>query len=347
MKKKILTYTIILVLTGITVFILVKKAGKSTLDSESSNFRYNDTASITKIFIQEKNGAKATLEKKSPGNWTINGQFPARKRNVELLLYTLKQIDVKFPASGKALPTVINSIATVGKKVEFWAGDEKVRVWYMGATTHDHLGTYMVLADPKTDEKEEQPYVTYIPGFEGFLNSRFYTELNSWKERSILTTTPPEIDYVKVEHTGMPDSSFIINVLGTNKFTLTDLNKKNINNPDTFAIKQYLSYCCFLEVDEFLTGQSNREIDSVKQTLPFTVITITLKNGKSQKMKLFAKKPVNDEIDETLGVKFTKDPNHSYILFNNDQEFGLAQYLMFGKLIQSREYFLHPAFVKK
>src|SRR6202007_95104 len=103
------------VLAGVTAFILIKKAKKSTLDSESSTFKYSDTASITKIFIQEKNGATATLEKKD-GLWMINGKYEARKKNVDLLLYTLKQIDVRFPASEKALPTVIGSIATVGKK---------------------------------------------------------------------------------------------------------------------------------------------------------------------------------------------------------------------------------------
>lgn len=81
--------------------------------------------------------------------------------------------------------------------------------------------------------------------------------------------------------------------------------------------------------------------------MPFTTITVNLKNGKEQKMKLFAKKPIADQIDQTLGVKFTKDPNHAYMLFNNDQEFALVQYNMFGKLIQSRQYFLRPAFVKK
>lgn len=164
---------------------------------------------------------------------------------------------------------------------------------------------------------------------------------------SVLRTTPPEIKSVTVEHTGMPDSSFNINVLGVNKFALTDLNNVNIANADTFAIKQYLSYCTFLEVDNYLTGQSDREIDSVKRSIPFTTITIKLKNGTEQKMKLFSKTPPTDAVDATLGVKLLKDPNHAYMLFNKDQDFALVQYLMFGKLIQSRPYFLKSRFVKK
>ena len=34
-----------------------------------------------------------------------------------------------------------------------------------------------------------------------------------------------------------------------NKFKLTDLKNAAIQQPDTFAIKQYLAYCTFLEVD--------------------------------------------------------------------------------------------------
>lgn len=347
MNKKLFTYIFVLILIGLTAFIFIKKSKKTTLESESGDFKYNDTASITKIFIAEKNGATATLERKDKGNWMINGQFAVRKNNVNLLLYTLKQIAVKFPAGEKLQPTIIQSIATVGKKIEFYKGDERVKVWYLGATTPDYTGTYMVLADPDTDEKYEQTYVTYIPGFEGFLNSRFFTNVNDWKDPAVLRTTPPEIKSVTVEHTGLPDSSFNINVLGANKFALTDLNNKTLPNADTFAIKQYLSYCTFLEVDDYLTGQSSREIDSVKKSMPFTTITIKLKNGTEQKMKLFSKTPPPDAIDATLGVKLLKDANHAYMLFNKDQDFALVQYLMFGKLIQSRQYFLKTRFVKK
>jgi hypothetical protein len=347
MKRKIGLYVIVLVLAGVTAYTLMKKAKRSTLDTDSASFAYNDTASISKIHILLKSGSEVSLERNKNGEWWVNGKYPARKSNVKLLLYTLKQVAVKYPVSDKAMTTAIQSISTKGKRVEFFKGDKKVRVWYIGGTTSDQLGTYMVLGDNESDEKAEQPYITYIPGFEGFLNSRFYTDYNDWKSNVLISTTPPQMESVTVEHTGMPDSSFVINVLGVNKFTLTDLNKHVINKPDTFAIKQYLAYCSDLGIDGFLTGKSTPEIDSVKRTKPFTTITIRLKNGYEQKMKLFSKKVVPDEVDQTLGVKLLKDPNHAYILFNKDQEFGLAQYLVFGKLIQSREYFLHPAFVKK
>ncbi|MDP2385877.1 MAG: hypothetical protein Q8M29_05880 [Bacteroidota bacterium] len=347
MKKKIFIYTIVLVLAGITAFILIKKNNKSTLNSESAQFDYQDTAKISKIVIQEKNGTVAILEKNKQGVWMINGKYPAKKKNVELLLYTLKQVQVKYPASQKAIPTVIGTIATIGKKVEFYDGPEKVKVWYLGGTSPDQRGTYMVLGDNESDEKEEQPYATYIPGFEGFLDSRFFTGYNDWKSNTVLNTTPPEISNIIVEHAGMPDSSFIINVHSVNKFSLTDLNKKNITNPDTFAIKQYLTYCSILDVDYYLTGQSDREVDSVKKSIPFTTITINMKNGTQQKMKLFSKKPTVDQTDPVTGIKLVKDPNHAYMLFNNDQEFALVQYLVFGKLIQSRQYFLRPSLVKK
>jgi len=347
MKKRLLFYSLLLLLVGLTVFILVKKSKKSTLEDDSGSFAFKDTASITKIFIAEKNGKTALLERKDNGVWLLNGKYPVRKNNLQLLLYTLKQIAIKYPAGENLKKTIIQSIATVGKKIEFYAGNERVKIWYMGATTPDYTGTYMVLADPETDEKYEQTYVNYIPGFEGFLSSRFFTELNDWKDPSVLRTTPPEIETVSVDYTGIPDSSFIIHVLDKNKFKLTDLKNAAIQQPDTFAIKQYLAYCTFLEVDKFLTGQSNREIDSVKRSIPFTTITIKLKNGQEQKMKLFNKKVSEDAVDETLGVKLLKDPNHAYMLFNNDQDFALVQYLMFGKLIQSRSYFNNIRVVKK
>jgi hypothetical protein len=53
MKKNVLAFILVLVLGGITLW-LVKRNGTSTVPRELRDFAFSDTASITKIFMVDK-----------------------------------------------------------------------------------------------------------------------------------------------------------------------------------------------------------------------------------------------------------------------------------------------------
>jgi hypothetical protein len=48
-----------------------------------------------------------------------------------------------------------------------------VKQYYVGHATQDNTGTYMLLTNPETDKNYEDPFVTHIPGFDGFLSTRY------------------------------------------------------------------------------------------------------------------------------------------------------------------------------
>lgn len=150
--------------------------------NQSTNFAIADTASVDRIFIADKDGNQALLERQ-PGDryWLLNKKHLARKDAVDLLLKTFKRAAVQRPVPQAELETVNRLLAGRAKKVEIYqGGDEPTKVWYIGTSTQNHTGTYMVLGNTDGTVAEE-PFVIHMEGFTGFLSTRFFTDEREWR----------------------------------------------------------------------------------------------------------------------------------------------------------------------
>jgi hypothetical protein len=80
-KKNIILLVLFLVLAGTAVFLYPKLSKKSsTGDNAFMQFSIEDTASVSKVTIQDRSGNVALLERKNgSAEWTINKKFNARK----------------------------------------------------------------------------------------------------------------------------------------------------------------------------------------------------------------------------------------------------------------------------
>ena len=102
MHRNLRLFYILLVVTAAAV--LVREYGPDTQSEmdhvEASAFAIADTSSISKIFIADKDGFQALLER-VPGQryWSLNGNYLARKDAVDLLLKTFKRVKVQSPVA--------------------------------------------------------------------------------------------------------------------------------------------------------------------------------------------------------------------------------------------------------
>ena len=336
-KKQGITLFILFILSALTFYVLTNKK-KSTLNEEEKDFAIKDTATVDKIFIAEKNGHKALLERNEKGVWMINGKFPARVDAINLLLYTFLRNEVKYLPGEKAKETIIRAIATEGKKVEIYQNGERTKIWYIGVATPDQTGTFMLLSDPDTDEKYEQPFITWIPGFEGFLHTRFFTDENDWRDRTLLSLPPNQMQSIKMEYPAFPDSSFQIKVKDIHHFSITNLSNVPFTTVDTAAIKQYLAYFMDLSAEVYLNNITDPAIDSVRRTNYYAQLTAVDKRAKETQLRFYHKQAEKGK-EEIYGVKVQYDPEHVYISYNKLNEFALGQYYTFGKIFQSGRYF--------
>ena len=96
MKKSssLIVISVLIILVGISIFIYTSKSSLSTVDEDSRNFAFRDTASITRIFIADKDGNKADL-KKTKNCWVVNDKYNCRNDAILNLLEVIKLVEVK------------------------------------------------------------------------------------------------------------------------------------------------------------------------------------------------------------------------------------------------------------
>ncbi|MEO6303126.1 MAG: DUF4340 domain-containing protein [Bacteroidia bacterium] len=346
MKKtsSVIIIVILLILAVVSIFIYKTKHRSTTVDEDARNFKFTDTAAITKIFIADKEGNSSTLTR-TPKGWIVNDKYSCRSDAILNLFETIKHVEVKMPVSKDAKAGVLKFMASRAIKVEIYTGDKLVKQYYVGHEPPDYEGSYMLLTDPESLENYKDPFVCFIPGFKGYLIPRFVAKENEWRDRIVLNYIPPQIKQIKVQHFNLPDSSFTIDLNSTTSFKLK--NAKNVEVAfDETKMKQYLAYYQNISYEVLITGKNKKLTDSLTANKPFTVISITTTDFKTNEYKFYNKK-ANPDITPEHGVTYQNDPDRLYLQFADNKEWALIQYFVFGKLLISTSYFAPGVSVKK
>ncbi|MDD3878301.1 MAG: DUF4340 domain-containing protein, partial [Bacteroidales bacterium] len=228
-NKKIIYITITAVLLGLIALSLILSNTTSTLRKELSDFAVKDTGTIEKVFISDMNFNSVKLERKPEGGWTVNEAYEVNNENIKTLFKTLVWVEVREPVPQKHQDEINALLASTGVKVEIYQNRyridwfdkiklfpyvKKTKTFYVGEATSDQMGTYMLM------ENSTKPFVTYMPGFRGFLNTRFSPREKDWRSPVIFSHKLGEIKSIKLEFPENPENSFKIDNLGDRTFEL-------------------------------------------------------------------------------------------------------------------------------
>jgi hypothetical protein len=338
MKKNKKLFILFIVLASAAAWFVINK-NKGTIKPTLRDFAVQDTSSINKIFLADKNGNTITLERKATSGWIVNGKFNARPDAIKVLLTTIKKIDVKEPVSKNAQDNVIKRLSAKAIRCEIYQNNELTKAYYVGTETADQTGTYMILIDPETMAPSAKAFVTYIPGFEGYLTTRYFTDERNWRDRTVFSYVPSEIKSVKMESPEHPEQSYEVSAQGGNSFQVKMLaNNKPLDNIDTLAVKQYLSYFKQLNFESFEVEVNTNQIDSILKSTPINILTVTDASGKANKVSFYTRpnlKKVLDENEKPLPF----DPERMDAQMNDGKDFVMLQYFVFGKVLPPVEYF--------
>lgn len=335
-KSSLVIIAILLALSAIAVYFYKHKSGATTLDKEASDFPVKDTASIDKIFMADKEGKSVLLERTKEG-WMLDKKYHVRPDAITLLLYTIKMVEVQSPISTTSKKNVIKIMSSKSTKIEIYSKGEKIKQYYIGHTTQDHMGTYMLLTNLETDENYADPFVTHIPGFDGFLTTRYNTDPLDWRDRLVMSFRPPQLKQIKLELLEMPDSSFVLDLISMQRFGLK--NRKGAQIPfDEAKLKQYIAY--FQNINcEVVLQKNDPLVDSLaKSAVPFATLTINDRNNQQFVCDFFHKQPIQSK-NEQYGVNYKYDPDRLFIRYNDGKDYGIAQFYVFGKILQPYRYF--------
>lgn len=310
--------------------------GNSTLDTDDTSFLVEDTAAVSKIFIADMRGSKVTLTRQQ-GFWMVNNEYRVRPEFMEVLMNTIRRISVAYPVAEAAHNQVIKELATDNKKVMLYnqQGD-LIKSYYVGGSTTDNLGTYMMI------DGSNKPMVCVIPGFDGVLTIRFLTDEEEIRSRNIFSYSTTDLKTISINYTQQPDSSFEINLLGPDSFFISQPihhNTKRLSDKN-FNLYSYLQLFRFINAEAYENSYSKK--DSILKTTPFALIKVTDRNEQTITVPCY-RKPVDEKSAQQYdnkGNKLPFDSDRFFVATNNGKDFLLVQQFHFGRLLKSFSFFM-------
>ncbi len=282
MKKKLIPYVILATVLLLLVIIaqifptgrsriidLLKFNNRATMRA-FSEFHIRDTASIDKIFMVDKLNQSITLSKVNK-SWIVKKediQYPARYDAVKLLLYTLHTMRVKMPVAISAQEEILRKMAGRSIKVEVYSKGRHLKTFYVGGVTQDNLGTYMLM------EGADIPFVVEIPGFRGFIASRFSTDILNWRSNILLAEPHEKIKKIEVKYPDNPKAGFTVVQPKPRQYQLFDFANQPAKSFDSLAVKGFMEQFEIAHFDRFVNLKTKEEYDSVLNSKPLIIISL-------------------------------------------------------------------------
>lgn len=315
------------------VYFLFFRSPWSTLKTELKDFAIKDTAAITKFFMADKRGNSVTVAKNENGIWMVNNTAEADMGKVNLMLATMHDVTVRNPIPEAAFNTVIANMATDGVKAEFYEGDDCVKTVYVGSSTPDQTGTFMMIDGSST------PFVTHIQGFVGYLTPRFVPFAMKWKARKVFDTPLDHVAAIKITYPQQPGQSF---ELKSTPLQLFNGNGQSMNIADEKFARFYLSGFQNLYYEGYDESLSGAKADSIKQLTPFCIIELTRTNGDKTRLQV-TPKGVDGHTKsqyDSEGMMMTSDTEKYYAFINDEKEVVYIQHYNFGRLFKTLNDFM-------
>ena len=346
MKKNKLSLILTIILIVIAGLLIWNNRFLSTLRGTSADFSVWDTASITKLYLADRLDHESLLER-HPDGWTVN-DFKAHDEKVNQLLNTLYKIHVRMPVSVASHDNIIKQLAVSSTKVEIYQivprinlfnkvklfpREKCTRVFYVGDATMDSNGTFML------KEGSDQPYIVNIPGFRGYISTRFAANPDEWRDHVIFQESLADIQTLTMEFGGDPMRGFKVDNVGKHQYQLTRLGDNQDLPFDTLKVINLLSSFSDLRYEELLSNKTAQErMDSIRQSPFLYKITLENKQGEVKSLKAYQKKVQSVfDIPET---EWIDDEDRMYAFIDNDKDLVLIQYYIFDKILKDVNYYM-------
>lgn len=346
MKKNKLTIILAIILIIIAGVLIWNNRYLTTIRGEASEFMVWDTASITRIFLADRSNHESLLERDADG-WSLNDEYRAHPKKIDQLLYTLYRVRIKMPVSVASHDNIIAQMASQSTKVEVYQYVPRInlfnkiklfyhekctRVFYVGDATKDSSGTFMLR------EGANQAYIVYIPGFRGYISTRFTADPDDWRDHVVFHENLADIQSVTVEFNQDPMASFRIDNTGKHQYKLTRLADNKDIAFDTLKVINLLSSFNDLRFEAFLNnGMSQQRFDSIVNSPYIHQITLVNKEGKAYAMKTFRKKV--ESVFDIPETEYLDDNDRMYGLVNDGRDLVLIQNYIFDKILRDIHYY--------
>ena len=322
MKKNYWLIAIFLLLGGATAwYFFTQKSGETSTLGWDRKFKVENRDDIQKIFIAKRTGENTTFER-SGDHWVVNGDSKASPNAMENLLEAVTTLELKYVPPATATTNVVKELAARGIKVEiFNKSGNKIKAYYVGGTTPDARGTYMIL------ENAEQPMVMEIPAMEGQIRTRYDLTGDDWRDKTVFGYQPEQIQSVTVEYPQQRNKSFRLEREGSDFKILPFYgNTPPINRQvDKAGVEKFLVNFESLVAESYFNNYSKK--DSIRQTIPFSIVAVSDIKGAEHKAAFYP----TYNIDSKTGQR-TSDIVERYYADVDSKDWMVTQHRVFQQI---------------
>lgn len=322
MKNKNILYIALIICLSIITYVL-SLSDDSVTRSDRRDFSIADTSAVTKIVISTKTPRTATLERVSESEWKLNDNYRASKSSIFYLLKTLKRMEIAHPVPLTMRDNVIGNLAVKGIKVEVFLADGSNKTIYVGGENKELTATFMML------QNASEPYAVHIPGFKGYLSSRFFANEKLWRDKTVMNYDNLNISAIHAE--------YIKDNLHKESFHLDYSNSTPLSNwdgvqleADSSAIQLYKSSFRKLYVEAYVSNEINT--DSLLKAEPIIDLLVETNSNERTKLKLYHRKA--DAGTMVDGDAVMRDPERMYALIN-EQDWAIVQTRSYQKILKT------------
>jgi hypothetical protein len=334
MKKVILLISSIIVLSvlGFFTYNTIKGSGKS--DANLLEFGISDTSKVDKLIITDAFSNKITL-KRNGKIWTDAQGGCISQSNIQMILQAFKNIEFKGYLPEKSLKKFTTIMTAQHIKVEIFVDGDWEKTWYIGPAAQDHYGQIMLL-ETADEGKAKNPVIMKLKDIRGIIEPRFFADKRKWVCTKIFELKQSQIASVEVQNLDKPQRSFKIdNSTATPKVFSEG---KPLSNIDTMMVFRYLQNFKKIHYNLANYELNKTQVDSLKRTKPFSILTMKEKNGTTTKLRMFkikAKEPQKNEFAEVM----TADDMDNFWCEINGKDLVKCQFFVFNSILIGEAYF--------
>lgn len=327
---------LLILVSGLLIFFsyrIVKKSG-SSVETEYIDFAIKDIENIDRFTIADDFG-KMDIHRDAKGNWVDQDGNCISIQNVEYVLDAARNIEFKGYLDEGSVENFKKIMVSRHIKVEYFKNGKLDRTWYIGPPSKDHLGQVMLL-DSKEYGMSDRPVLMNIKGVFGIIEPRFFGDPKKWQCTQIFSYNPNEITKVDINYPLEPSRSFSVENLGGYKYSVKQ-QKVEIQNVDTANVMLYLNKFKKVNFDIPNYSFTKQQIDSLKRTSPFCIMSVKLKTGDTKKIEMYRLMTDETNLNE-FGVPVTYDISKFWAVLPNG-ELVKCQYYHFDPMILGHIYF--------
>lgn len=334
MKTKI--YALIFVLLiGFLGFTIYNKSVQEKNANKDKIFKVDDFEKVTKIEILDKSGEQLSM-KKVGSDWILNDKYLVNMHLFKDVREALEKMKVVSPVAKVAKENVIFEMMQHAIKVSVYEGKDKPsKVFYVGGPNVSNTASNMFL---EFDGKPAQKiYQVGLPGFKGYLTTRFLVNEADWRSKEIFNYSPQEFKKIEFNYVNKEENTDFSLEKNDDDYTLsfneqtiehTDLNEENIINYILqLRNKLVLDY-------SFQKAEDVAMKDSLLRVNKFAEMKIIDAEDNEQLLTL-VNMPVNQgssKLYDENGDPMKLDIDYKYVIFGKDNDWGIVSKDNFGKL---------------